>query len=79
VLPGTHRALSSYVHQDYRDKGYFTNSSEGGKGPFRNGMADATFEDWGLARAVAIILNAAHEGRLILATDDAAALAACRT
>jgi hypothetical protein len=31
-----------------------------------NGMADATFEDWGLARAVAIILNAANEGRLAL-------------
>jgi hypothetical protein len=35
-------------------------------------MADATFGYWGLARAVAIIL---HEGRLIPATDDAAALA----
>jgi hypothetical protein len=40
-----------------------------------NGMADAAFEDWGVARAVAVILNAAHEGRLIPATDDAAALA----
>jgi hypothetical protein len=24
------------------------------------GIADATFDDWGLARAVAVILNAAH-------------------
>ena len=27
-------------------------------------MADATFEDWGLARAVAIILNAVHANQL---------------
>ena len=32
-----------------------------------NGPADANFEDWGLARAVAEIINAVREGRLVKA------------
>lgn len=30
-----------------------------------NGMADAQFDDWGLARATAEILNAVIDGRLV--------------
>jgi len=30
-----------------------------------HGLADATFDDWGLARATVIILNAVLDGRLI--------------
>jgi hypothetical protein len=29
------------------------------------GLADATFTDWGLARAVATIINAVNDGRLV--------------
>lgn len=34
-----------------------------------NGMADAVFTDWGLARATSIILNAVLDGRLALPTS----------
>lgn len=34
-----------------------------------SGPADAVFTDWGLARAVAIILNAVRDGRFILKED----------
>lgn len=30
------------------------------------GIADATFDDWGLARATSIILNAVLDGRLAI-------------
>lgn len=32
------------------------------------GIADATFQDWGSARATAVILNAVKDGKLVLAT-----------
>ncbi len=31
-----------------------------------HGIADAMFVDWGLARAVSIILNAVRDGRLVV-------------
>jgi hypothetical protein len=34
------------------------------------GIADATFEDWGLARATAEILNAVLDGRLVVKASE---------
>ena len=48
--------------------GYRSYAGSGGMWVGGNdGIADATFEDWGLARAVAEILNAVLDGRLISA------------
>ena len=33
----------------------------------RPGLADATFQDWGLAKATAVHLNAVLVGRLVIA------------
>jgi hypothetical protein len=46
-------------------KGYRSYPGTGGMGVGGNdGIADATFEDWGLARETSEILNAVLDGRL---------------
>ena len=51
---------------------YRTYSSSGGmwSGHSDDRMADATFTDWGLARATAIILNAVVAGTLQVRTPE---------
>lgn len=52
-------------------EGYRSYPGTGGIWAGRNEQfADATFVDWGLARAAAIILNAAVNGDLVLKTEQ---------
>lgn len=45
---------------------YHNHAGSGGLWASRNhDIADATFDDWGLARATTIILNAVLDGRLV--------------
>ena len=51
---------------------YRTYSGDGGMWCGQNrGIADANFDDWGLARATAAILNAVVEGRLTIEIERA--------